>query len=60
MKRILNSSKFWATVIGTLASSGVYYLFNDSTYALAVLGAFSAVVVGTAVEDTITKRNGST
>lgn len=53
MKRLLRSSKYWATVSGFICSSIAYKLFDDSAYALAVLGAFTAVVVGNAVKDGI-------
>lgn len=52
MKRLLNSSRFWSTFIGFVASNVSYKLTQDSTFALAVLGAFTAIVVTTAVKDT--------
>ena len=51
MKRLLNSSRFWATVIGFGTSWLSYKSFDDATYALAVLGAFTAVVVTGASKD---------
>lgn len=56
MKRLLNSSKFWVTVIGYIASLIAYKLFNDSTFALAVLGTFSAIVIGNTIEDSINQK----
>jgi hypothetical protein len=52
MKRLLRSSRFWSTATGFIASNLSYKWHDDSTFALAILGAFTAIVVTTAVKDT--------
>ncbi len=53
MKRLIYSSRFWATVIGSVLSAVAYKIFNDPTYSFAILGAFTAIVATTAVKDSM-------
>lgn len=52
MKRLLKSSRFAITVIGLICSWLTMYWFDTETYALAVLAAFTTMVVSTTVKDT--------
>ena len=53
MKRLMRSSRFWATVLGTMAANYSYKLTDDGTFALAILGAFTAIVVTGASKDIV-------
>jgi len=58
MKRLLKSSRFAVTVIGLVASWVTMKWFGSETYALAVLGAFTTMVITTAGKDIASTMKG--
>ena len=58
MKRLLQSSRFLCTLIGTVLSTFIYKFIGDGTFALAILGSFTAIVVTTTVKDTAKTMKG--
>ena len=56
MKKLLNSSKFWAITIGALLGSILYYFLGDnqgltSTFPMLLIGAYSAIGLAGKGED---------
>lgn len=58
MKRLLKSSRFVVTVLGVLCSWVTMKWFDSETYALAILGVFTTMVLTTTVKDTAATMKG--
>jgi len=56
MKRLLNSSKFWLAVIGTIVALSTWYITNDITFAIYTSGLFGFGIIGNTAEDMISKK----
>lgn len=57
MKRLLNSSKFWSAVIGSVFSVIAFQITNEVNLSYLILGAFIGNIAGTSVEDALDKIN---
>lgn len=51
MKRLLNSSKFWLSVIGSVFGVLAFKLTGSQTIAVMILSAFGLGIAGNAAED---------
>lgn len=51
MKRLINSSKFWLSVIGSVFGVAAFKLTGSTTIAVMILSAFGLGIAGNAAED---------
>ena len=58
MKRLLNSSKFWLAVIGSIVAVLTWLLTKSEPFAMYVSGLFGFVIGGHTAKDIFIKKDG--